>query len=178
MSRRDEYDDERIVVVEQGGGNGIAMLLVGLAIGAGAALLFAPASGAETRERIQREARRAGKRVKDLTGEASEELAGRVGRTRARFDERVDRARDAVRSRTQAVSDAVDAGREAAAQARAELERAVADSKRAYADSRRAYREARRHESTEGDVPMADVPRGVASSEAGLTSADGTARDG
>ena len=40
--------------------NGIGMLLLGLAIGAGAALLFAPASGDETRERLQREARRAG----------------------------------------------------------------------------------------------------------------------
>lgn len=140
MSRRDEYDDDRVVVVEQGGaGNGVGMLLLGLAIGAGAALLFAPASGRDTRERIQREARRAGKRVKDLTDEVGDELVGRVEQTRASFDERVDRARDAVRSRTRAVSDAVHAGREGAAQARAELERAVADSKRAYAESRRAH---------------------------------------
>ncbi len=178
MTRRDEYDDDRIVMVEQGGSSGIGMLLLGLAVGAGAALLFAPASGQETRERIQREARRAGKRVKDLTDEASDELAGRVDRTRARFDERVEQARDAVRSRTQAVSDAVDAGREAAAQARVELERAVAESKRAYADSRRAYRDARRHDRSLADVPLADAPGGIASSEAGPDSADSAARDG
>ena len=177
MSRRDEYDDERVVVVEQGGDNGIGMLLLGLAIGAGAALLLAPASGAETRERLQREARRAGKRVKDMTEEASQEFAGRVGRTRARFDEKVDMARDAVRSRKQAVGDAVDAGREAAMQARAELERAVAETKRAYADSRRAYREARRNDSMLADEGPDDVPR-VASSDAGMNAADGPAREG
>jgi len=158
MSRRDEYDDERVVVVEQGSGNGIGMLLLGLAVGATAALLFAPASGQETRDRIQREARRAGKRVKDMADEATEELSGRVGRTRERFDERVERAKDAVRSRTKAVGDAVDAGRDAAAQARRELERAVLDSKRAYADSRRAYREARRMEEDFDDAPLVDLP--------------------
>ena len=178
MSRRDEYDDERIVVVEQGGGeNGIGMLLLGLALGAGAALLFAPASGQETRERLQREARRAGKRVKDMTEEASKELAGRVGRTRAQFDEKVDIARHAVRSRKQAVGDAVDAGREAASQARTELERAVAETKRAYADSRRAYRDARRKDSMLGNETEHEMPR-LDSLDAGLNAADSPARDG
>lgn len=144
MSRRDEYDDERVVVVEQGGSNGVGMLLLGLALGAGAALLFAPASGAETRERIQREARRAGRRVKDMADDVTEGLTDTVTRTRSKFDEQVERARDAVRSRVDAVGDAVDVGRDAAARARLDLERAVAESKQAYADSRRAYREARR----------------------------------
>lgn len=178
MFRRDEYDDERVVVVEQGGGNSVGLLLLGLAIGAGAALLFAPASGQETRERLQREARRAGQRVKELTDEASNELVGRVGRTREKFDERVERAKDAVRSRTRAVGDAVDAGRDAASQARSELERAVADSKRAYADSRRAYREARRQDMSLADAPLADVPGSITSSEAGQDSADSAPRNG
>jgi|GWRWMinimDraft_5_1066013.scaffolds.fasta_scaffold33443_2 gas vesicle protein len=139
MSRRDEYDDERVVVVEQGGGaGGVGMLLLGLAIGAGAALLFAPASGRETRDRLQREARRAGRKMKDLGDTVSDGVSDRVERTRASFDERVDQAREAVRSRKQALTDAVHAGRDGAAQARVELERAVADSKRAYAESRRA----------------------------------------
>jgi len=139
MSRRDEYDDERVVVVEQGGGaNGVGMLLLGLAIGAGAALLLAPASGRETRDRLQREARRAGSKMKDLGETVSDGVTDRVKRTRANFDERVEHAKEAVRSRTHAVTDAVHAGRDGAAQARVELERAVADSKRAYAESRRA----------------------------------------
>jgi len=144
MSREDEYDDERVVVIKRDGGNaGVGMMLLGLAIGAGAALLFAPASGEETRERLQREARRAGRRVKEMTNEFGETITDGVERTRSRFDQQVTRAKDAVGSRTQALGDAVDAAREAALDARADLERAVADSKRAYADSRRAYREAR-----------------------------------
>lgn len=143
MGRRDEYDDERVVVVEQGGSSGLGMLLLGLAVGAGAALLFAPASGEETRDRIQREARRARRRAQEITEDFTDEIADRVDRTKASFEDRVERARDAVRSRATAVGDAVDAGRDAAKQARAELERAVQDSKRAYADSRRAFRESR-----------------------------------
>jgi gas vesicle protein len=170
MSRRDEYDDERVVVVEQGGSSGVGMLLLGLAIGAGAALLFAPASGAETRERIQREARRAGRRVKDMADDVTDGLTERVGRTRTMFDERVEQAREAVRSRVHAVGDAVEVGREAAMQARSELERAVAESKQAYADSRRAYREASR-ESRRDASPARD---GRASDDmvSGDTSAD------
>ncbi len=147
MARYDEYDDDRVVVIERGNGtNGMGTFLLGLAIGAGAALLFAPASGAETRKRLQDEARRAGRKMKDMTDELGEKVADSVEKTRFQFDEQVGRARDAVNSRVQAVGDAVSAGRDAAAQARVELERAVADSKRAYADSRRAYRDhGRRH---------------------------------
>ena len=147
MARYDEYDDDRVVVIDRDNGtSGIGTFLLGLAIGAGAALLFAPASGAETRQRLQDEARRAGRKVKDMTDEFGEKVADSVEKTRFQFDEQVGRARDAVTSRVQAVGDAVSAGRDAATQARADLERAVADSKRAYADSRRAYREhGRRH---------------------------------
>ncbi len=142
MARYDEYDDDRVVVIErEKGTNGIGTFLLGLAIGAGAALLFAPASGAETRQRLQDEARRAGRKMKDMTDEFGDTVADSVEKTRDQFDEQVGRARDAVNARVRAVGDAVSVGREAATQARADLERAVADSKRAYADSRRAYRE-------------------------------------
>ncbi len=144
MARHEEYDDDRVVIVERdGGSSSMGTFLLGLAIGAGAALLFAPASGEETRARLQEEARRAGKRVKDMTDEFTDELTDRVERTRSAVDERVSRAREAVTSRARAVGDAASAGRDAAIQARTELERAVSDSKRAYADSRRAFRESR-----------------------------------
>ena len=118
MARYDEYDDDRVVVIErENGTNGIGTFLLGLAIGAGAALLFAPASGAETRQRLQDEARRAGRKVKDMTDEFGEKVADSVEKTRFQFDEQVGRARDAVNSRVQAVGDAVSAGRDAAAHA-------------------------------------------------------------
>ena len=157
MSRRDDMDDDRVVVVDQGSAaNGIGMLLLGLAIGAGAALLLAPASGQETRQRLQREARRAGRRVKVVAGDLTDDIEDRVKRSKSQFkkrvahardsfDDRVDRARDAMHTRTDALGNAIDAGRDAAAFAREELEAAVEKSKRAYAESRRAYREARRN---------------------------------
>ena len=155
MARYDESDDDRVVVIERGNGtSGIGTFLLGLAIGAGAALLFAPASGAETRRRLQDEARRAGRKVKDMTDEFGEQVTDSVERTRSQFDEQVGRARDAVSSRVHAVEDAVSAGLDAASQARADLERAVADSKRAYAESRRAQRaQGRRHGPDDSHAP-------------------------
>lgn len=164
MGRHKYDDDDRMIVVERDGGSAVGTFLLGLAIGAGAALLFAPASGEETRARLQDEARRAGKRVKDMTDELTDELTDRVERTRSAIDERVDRARGAVTSRARAVSDAAAVGRDAAVQARGELERAVADSKRAYAESRRAYRDSR----------TASRADGVADSDADAEPAGGT----
>ncbi|MFY7921285.1 MAG: YtxH domain-containing protein, partial [Gemmatimonas sp.] len=126
---------------------GIGMLLLGLALGAGAALLFAPASGRETRERLSREARRAGRRVKDLTEELGDTVADQVERARFSVDEQVGRAKDAVQSRVEAVNDAVSASMTAASHARADIERAVEHSKQAYADGRRAYGERTRRAS-------------------------------
>lgn len=157
MSRRDDIDDDRVVVVDQGNAaNGIGMLLLGLAIGAGAALLLAPASGEDTRRRLQREARKAGRRVRVVADDLTDDIEARVKRgksqlkkrmshARESFDDRIDRAREAIHMRTDALGNAVDVGRDAAASAREELEHAVELSKRAYADSRRAYREARRN---------------------------------
>ena len=127
---RDDYDDDRVVVVERGRDTGIGMLLLGLAIGAGAALLMAPASGRETRERLQDGARRASRRMKDVADELGDDVSERVSRVR-------ERTRDAVGSRADAVRDAVHVGREAASRARSELERNLADAKSAYADRRR-----------------------------------------
>lgn len=190
MARQDEYDDDRTVIIRRDNGNaGVGMLLLGLAIGAGAALLFAPASGEETRERLQREARRAGRKVKDMTDAVTEEVSDRVSRTRSRFDERVerargtmgarvDRARDAVGSRISAMSEAVDGGREAADDARAHLAQAVLDAKRAYAESRRAYRESRFarsiRDTMQDDVaPLADAaPKAIHDDVHGSAAAD------
>ncbi len=169
MARHDEYDDERVVVIERdnGGAAGVGTFLLGLAIGAGAALLFAPASGAETRQRIQDEARRASRKVKDMTDEFGEKVADSVEKTRFQFDERVGRARDAVGSRVQAVTDAVSAGRDAALQARSELERAVTDSKRAYADSRRAYRDHARRSGPDDTMSSDDAAPNASEESAG-----------
>ena len=59
MSRDYEFDDdEPFVVIEKQSGT-LSSFLVGIAIGAGLALLFAPQSGVQTRRGLQRRARRA-----------------------------------------------------------------------------------------------------------------------
>jgi gas vesicle protein len=154
---RDRFDDERVVIIERdNGGSSVGLLLLGLAVGAGAALLLAPASGAETRERLSREARRASQRVKDLTDELGEKLADQVEQARHAVDDRVTRARDAVSTRVQAVNEAVAASRDAASQARADIERAVEHSKQAYADSRRVYGEKTRRAASGEPGPVPD----------------------
>ena len=57
MANYEFDDDEPFVVIEKQTGSAGAFLL-GAAIGAGIALLFAPRSGIETREEIRRSARR------------------------------------------------------------------------------------------------------------------------
>jgi gas vesicle protein len=177
MARQDEYDDDRVVIVgRDNSSNGIGMMLLGLAIGAGAALLFAPASGEETRAKLQREARRAGRRVKDATDAFGEQVTDRVGRTRSRFGAQFDRARDAVDSRVNAVGEAFEAGRDAVDDTRDDLERAVADAKRAYADSRRAYHEARM--AHQRGARRRDAHDDVLPSRGELLDGDGTATEG
>lgn len=148
MSRYD-YDDDQVVVVERdGGGMGIGAFALGLAIGAAAALLWAPASGEETRAKIRREARRAKERALDLKDDITEQVTERAERVRDVVDTRLRSAREGVTRRARDVGDAVNAGRDAAAQARYELDNAVVETKRAYAESRAAARAERADRST------------------------------
>jgi gas vesicle protein len=152
MGRYDDYDDERVVIVERdSGGNGLGALLLGLVIGAGAALLLAPDSGEATRARIRREAKRAKEKARDKFDEMSDEIAETYERTLEAVERKASQARgavktkaravgDAVETRARAVGDAVDAGRVAARQAKVELERAVDETKRAYTDARQSAR--------------------------------------
>ncbi len=141
MGRYDDYDDDRMVIVERdNGSNGLGALLLGLAIGAGVALLLAPESGEAMRARIRREARRATSRAREFVDDVSEEVSETVERTRDTVERKVGAARGVVETRARAVGDAVDAGRVAARQAKVELERAVQETKRAYEDARRAPR--------------------------------------
>lgn len=113
-------DDEPYVVIEKHSSD-VSSLLIGLAVGASIALLFAPHSGAETRRRM----RRGVNRVTDAAMETFEVA-------RAEVEDRVGAVRDAVDIKKEQVSRAVEAGRAAAQQARDELERRIADTKAAY----------------------------------------------
>src|SRR5438093_7944673 len=89
-----DYEDEPYVVIEKSSG-GLSSFLIGLAVGAGLALLFAPQSGEETRRRISRSA----KRVRDAAEDAVDQARTKVGETfetaRQRVEEKIDAARGA-----------------------------------------------------------------------------------
>ena len=145
MSRYEDFDedDERVIVIERGGGSGMGTFLLGAAIGAGLALLFAPQSGAETRADIKRRARQAKDSAKRVAGDVTERVTDTFSDARRRVEEQIDHAREAIQAKKDQVRDAMDAGREAAAEARLDLETRLAETKAAYNAGANVAREAR-----------------------------------
>jgi len=141
MDERDWYDDDPYVerpyvIVERGdAGAGIGPLLLGLALGAGVALLFAPQSGEETRRAVARRARRAQDAAQDFVEDVSGTVADKFNQVRTSVEDRIDATFEAVDAKKRQVSNAVEAGRAAARQTRGELEHRIAERKAAYKDS-------------------------------------------
>jgi gas vesicle protein len=123
--------DEPYIVIEKHSGS-VGNLLLGVLIGAGVALLFAPRSGIETRTSISRRARRAGTTVKGVAEEVTGQVVDTFEGARARVEEQIESARSAIEMKKAQVARAMDAGREAAQQARGDLERRLAETKAAY----------------------------------------------
>ena len=134
MSDYDWDDDEPYVVIEQRQ-PGIGSFLLGLAVGAGVALLFAPRTGEETRRDLQRRAREVGDQAQDLVSEITESVGNTLQQAKDKVEGRIDAARDAVDLKRRQVTNAVDAGRAAAQQARVELEQRIAETKAAYKET-------------------------------------------
>ncbi len=134
------YDDEPYaggepyVVVERHEA-GIGPLLIGLALGAGVALLLAPQSGEETRRRLASRARRAQDAAQDLVQDMSGTVAEKFNDVRSRVEERIEATFDAVDAKAQKVSKGFQAGRAAARETRGELEHRIAERKAAYKDA-------------------------------------------
>ena len=101
-------------------------------IGAGVALLFAPRTGRETRADITRRARAAQDRVRDVAEGVTEQVVDRFEGARARIEEQIESARTVIVAKKDQVTRAMEAGREAAYQARTDLERRLAETKAAY----------------------------------------------
>lgn len=163
MSRRDLEDNDPYVVIEQRS-TSVMPFIVGLALGAGVALLFAPRSGEETRRDLKRRAIRARKLAERKAAELTDSVTETYQDTRRRVEETIDTAKDAVdlkrRQVTRAVEagrtaarDAIDAGRAAARDARDDLENRIATTKAAYTAGVKAAKrvnEAGSDESAEG----------------------------
>jgi len=126
-----DHDDLPYIVIERRGG-GLGAFVWGALLGAGAALLLTPRSGAETQDEIRRTARRLADAAGDRVDGARRTVTGAVERTRGVVSEKIGTVRDEVEARAEQARQAVRAGREAARQAREELEQRVDDAKVAY----------------------------------------------
>jgi gas vesicle protein len=69
-----------IVIERRSGGGGIGLFLLGLAVGAGIALLYAPQAGDETRAALRSGARRMRRQVRDAAEDARSEIERRLAR--------------------------------------------------------------------------------------------------
>jgi gas vesicle protein len=127
--RIEDRDDYRYS--DSGGMKVAVAFALGLTIGAGAALLFAPQSGAETRAEISRRARKARRAAAELAEQAREKATTAYGSARREVGRRVRQTKDGVDEVLHEVKARVDAGREAgktgAKAAREELQRRLAD---------------------------------------------------
>src|SRR3954463_7241384 len=140
MDEQDWYDDDPYVVdrpyvIVEKRDSGLGSFIIGLALGAGAALLFAPQSGEETRRGIARRARRAQEAAQDFVEDVSGTFADKFNDVRASVEERIEATLDAVDDKKRRVSNAFHAGRAAARDARGELEQRIAETKAAYKEN-------------------------------------------
>src|SRR5688500_18937298 len=112
MRRRDE--EVPYIVVEKSSDSGVLPFLWGALIGAGVALLCAPRTGRETREGITQGAHRLRRKAEDTVRGVQDSMQEAVEGVRTQVSGRVNVARNAF-----------DAGRTAARESRAEMERRV-----------------------------------------------------
>ena len=129
--RHSDPDDHPYIVIEKHS-SGVGSLLLGVVIGAGVALLFAPRSGEETRTDIRRRARRAGNAARNVAEGVSDSVADTFESARTRVEQQIESARSAIDFKKRQVTRAMDAGRAAAQEARGDLERRLAETKAAY----------------------------------------------
>ena len=126
-----EQEQQPYVVVERRA-SGVVAFLCGALVGAGVALLLAPKSGRET----QADLREGARRLREGTGERLTDLRGTLGerydRTRDQVETRVGAFRRNVADRQKKAGEALKAGKDAARQARSDLEARVSESKEAY----------------------------------------------
>jgi gas vesicle protein len=138
MDEYEWYDDEPYVepyVIVERQEAGVGSFILGLALGAGVALLLAPQSGEETRQSIARRARRAQEAAQDLVEDMSGVVAEKFQDVRDRVEDTIDKTFDAVEAKKRQVANAFDAGRAAARETRGELETRIAERKAAYKDA-------------------------------------------
>jgi gas vesicle protein len=124
------YDDEGVpyVVIERSG-SGLMPFVWGALLGAAAALLRAPKSGAETQEELKERARRLREKAEQKAGELQDTLQDALAQGRRQVESKYEGAKRAVADGRSRAQHAVDAGKKAAQAARSELEERMAETR-------------------------------------------------
>ena len=91
---------------------GTLLMVVGAILGAGAALLFAPQTGRETRRDITRYARKTGRKVEGMAGDVVGSVAGMVDAVEEAAEEFLEKGKDLSRESREAVVNALNEGQE------------------------------------------------------------------
>jgi len=91
---------------------GTLLMVVGAILGAGAALLFAPQTGRETRKDITRYARKTGRKVEGMAGDVVGSVAGMVDAVEEAAEEFLEKGKDLSKESRDAVVDALHEGQE------------------------------------------------------------------
>ena len=125
-------DQQQPYVIVERHGSGLVAFVMGATVGAVTALLLAPKSGQETQQELREGAQRLRDGAEDRFGELRGSVEDGYEKARTEIGDRVESARDTVRDRRHRAEEALKAGKDAASQARYDLEERVADSKKAY----------------------------------------------
>lgn len=135
-----DYDDYPHIVIERERG-GFGPFVWGALLGAGAALLLAPRTGADTQRELRERARALREAAEGRVSDARDTVTGAVDRARGEVSGRISNVRDVIETRADQARSAVEAGRRAARDARVDLERRVAEAKSAYRGGVDAFRD-------------------------------------
>ncbi|UCC73755.1 MAG: YtxH domain-containing protein [Gemmatimonadota bacterium] len=125
-----DYDEDGVpyVVIERTG-SGLIPFVWGALVGAAAALLLAPKSGAETQQELKERARRLRDRAEEKAGELQDTLQDAFSQGRRQVEEKYDAAKGKVAEGRERAQQALDAGKKAARAARGELEDRLTESR-------------------------------------------------
>jgi gas vesicle protein len=125
-----DYDEDGVpyVVIERSG-SGLFPFVWGALLGAAAALLLAPKSGAETQEELKERARRLREQAEGKVGELQGTLQEAFKSGREQVEEKYEYAKGKAAQGRDRAQQALDAGRKAARAARSEIETKLAESK-------------------------------------------------
>ncbi|HEX2091523.1 MAG TPA: YtxH domain-containing protein, partial [Longimicrobiaceae bacterium] len=112
-----DYDDLPHIIIERDRG-GLGPFVWGALLGAAAALLLAPRTGAETQREIRERARRLREVAEGRVTDARDTVAGAVERARSQVTDQISTLRETIETRADQARYAVETGRRAAREAR------------------------------------------------------------